>query len=49
MLFDDWDKFNSSSLAEQVKQLADMEKEKIDTHLQPSGSRTWVKMKYEET
>ena len=48
MLFDDWDKFNSSSLAEQVKQLADMEKEKI-IHTFPSGSRTWVKMKYEET
>ena len=41
MLFDDWDKFNSSSLAEQVKQLADMEKEKI-IHTFPSGSRTWV-------
>ena len=48
ILFDNWDKFNSSSHAEQVKKLADLERNEI-IHTFPSGSRTWVKMKYEIT
>lgn len=47
MLFDNWDKFNKSSLAEQEKQLADMERHKV-IHTFPSGMRTWVKITYSE-